>query len=189
MLRSTSDPRSRLQQYFLIYAVNGSVSSARDRMLGYTAAVNSLGLPCNIMISHVDNAVYEFVKNGTINRESSEYICFRKTIEGMRLPAALLSTNPMTNAFIYEVLEDLEIPNDQVILGHFDSNQPAKITDRCYFEVDQPLIEMGERTIQILMSKIAGGKERQQVVLKPKLTIHNLSCFTAGINPGWKHSL
>ncbi|MCE5200573.1 GntR family transcriptional regulator [bacterium] len=161
---------------------SASVSSAKDRMLGYTTAINSLGLPCNIMISHIDKIVSELIMSGTVDRESSEYICFRKTIEGMRLPAALLSVNPMSNAFVYEVLEDLKIPSDQVILGHFDSNQPTRIVDRCYFEVDQPFTEMGKRAIQIVMSRMEGAKERQKVVLKPKLTIHNLSCFTAGVN-------
>lgn len=157
-----------------------SVSSARERMLGYTAAVNSIGLSCNIMISHIDYNVNELVRTDTIDRESSEYICFKKTIECMRLPAALFSINPMSNAFVQEVIEDLQIPSDQIILGHFDSNPPAKSVDKCYFEVDQPFGEMGSRAVQIIMSRIAGNTERQKVALKPKLTIHNLSSF-AGI--------
>ncbi|MCE5198472.1 MAG: GntR family transcriptional regulator [Armatimonadota bacterium] len=158
-----------------------SVSSAGDRMMGYTAAVNALGLPCNIIISHMDQIVSRLVRTGEIDRESSEYISLKKTIEGMKLPAALFSINPMSNAFVYEVLKDLQMPNDQVILGHFDSNPPDKIVDRCYFEVDQPFTEIGARAVQIIASKIAGNTERQKIVLKPKLTIHNLSCF-AGAN-------
>lgn len=158
-----------------------TVTSAKNRMLGYTAAVNSLGLPCNVIVSHIDSMIKEFVRKGTVDRDVSEYISFRKTIEGMRFPAALLSANPLSNAFVYEVLEELEVPDDQIILGHFDSNPPSRRIDRCYFEIDQPFTEMGARAVQIIMSKISGNMERKQEILKPNLTVHNLSCFT-GIN-------
>lgn len=162
-----------------IHFISGAeqVTSVRDRMLGYTTAVNSLGLPCSVVFTHIDLIIKHSLEDAPIDRESSEYICLKKTIQSIKLPAALFSVNPIINMVVQEVLEDLNIPNDQIILGHFDSDPPTKTTDRCYFEVSQPFTEMGAKAVQIVMDKISGNMERQQIALKPKLTIHNLSSF------------
>jgi len=152
-------------------------TSARDRMLGYTAAVNSLGLPCNVVFTHMDLIGNWPYTHMIVDKESAEYMCLRRTIESIKLPAALFSLNPIINAVTNGILEDLKIPKDQIILGHFDSDPPTRSTDMCCFEVDQPFADMGTRAVQIIMDKISGNTERQQIALKPKLTIHNVFSF------------
>ncbi len=160
----------------IYFAANvDQVTSVRDRILGYTAAVNSLGLSCNVVYTRIELIVDQNDKS--INRDSSEYRCLLKSLESMRLPAAVFSVNPVINAVVYAAIEDLKIPKDQLILGHFDSDAPTNLTDRCYFEVDQPFAELGAAALQIAISKIEGNSDLQQVALKPKLTIHNLSHF------------
>ncbi|MCE5200607.1 MAG: GntR family transcriptional regulator [Armatimonadota bacterium] len=161
-----------------IYFVSNidQVTSVKDRMLGYTAAVNSFGLSCNVVYSRIELILGKDYL--TVDTNSGEYMCLLKTFDGIKLPAAVFSVNPIINAVVHSVIENLEIPNDQIILGHFDPTSPMKgTTDRCYFEVDQPFAEMGTKAVQIAMAKINGNTELQQIVLKPKLTIHNLSSF------------
>lgn len=152
-------------------------TSVRDRIRGYTTAVNSLGLPCSVVYSHILSIVQGVYSGTTFDKESNEYQCLKKTIEYIRLPAALFSDNPVVNMVVSEVLEDLNIPKDQAILGHFDSDPPTRIADRCFFEVDQPFVEIGVKAVQIAMDRISGNTKPQQIALKPNLTIHNLSSF------------
>lgn len=160
----------------IYFAANvDQVTSVRDRILGYTAAVNSLGLACNVVYTRIELIMNQ--SDRSINRESSEYRCLLKSLESMKLPAAVFSVNPVINAVVNAAIEDLNIPKNQIILGHFDPDAPTNITDRCYFEVDQPFAELGAAALRIAISKIEGNNELQQVALKPKLTIHNLSHF------------
>lgn len=151
------------------------VTSVKDRILGYTNAVNSFGLSCNVIYTRIELILNKNDK--TIDRDSSEYACLMKTFDGIKLPAAVFSVNPIINTVVHAVIEDLKIPKDQTILGHFDPDSPSVTTDRCYFEVDQPFAEMGAKAVQIAMAKVNGNNELQQIALKPKLTIHNLSAF------------
>lgn len=153
-------------------------TSIKDRIQGYTVAVNSLGLPCNVVYSHIRTMIKGVYSGLMIDKDSNEYMSLKKTIEYIRFPAALFSDNPVVNSVVHEVLEDMNIPDNQIILGHFDSDPPSRLTDKCYFEVDQPFAEIGSRAVQIAMAKISGNNEPQQIALKPNLTIHNLSSFT-----------
>lgn len=157
-------------------------TSIRDRTLGYTAAVNALGLPCNVVYSHVQSIVQGVYSGVKFEKNSNEYLSLKKTIEYFRFPAALFSPNPTVNTVIYEVIEDLNIPKDQIILGHFDCDPHRMSMDRCFFEVDQPFAEIGSTAVRFAMNRIAGKTEPQQIALKPTLEIHNLSAFT-GIMP------
>lgn len=155
----------------------GDCTSVRDRLRGYTDAVNSLGLSCNVVYSQISPIVKGVYSEARFDKQCNEYICLKRTIENIRLPAALFSDNPTVNTVVHEVLNDLNVPTDQVILGHFDSDPPMRITDRCYFEVDQPFAEIGAKAVRIAMDRVSGKTEHQQVALKPKLVIHNLSSF------------
>lgn len=157
-------------------------TTIRDRVVGYTSAVNSLGLSSNVVYINIGRIIIRGNPDAAFDKKSSEYISLKRTIENIRFPAALLSPNPNFNAIIYEVLEDLNIPKDQTILGHFDSDPPTRRVDRCYIEIAQPIDEIGAAAVQMALDKIGGGTELRQIALKPKLTIHNLSLF-AKINP------
>lgn len=158
----------------IYFAANiDQVTSVKDRILGYTAAANSLGLLCNVVYTRIELILD--IKDRSINRESSEYRCLLKSLAGIKLPCAIFSVNPIINSVVQTAIEDLNIPKDQTILGHFDSDSQQTSTDRCYFEVDQPFAEMGAKAVQIVNDKINGNTELQQISLKPTLTIHNMS--------------
>lgn len=149
------------------------VTSVKDRLHGYTAAVNSLGLSCSAIYTRVKLILEN--KEKSIDKDSSEYRCLLNSLHGVKLPCAVFSVNPIINTVVQAAIEDLKIPNNQTILGYFDAATPTDTSDRCYFQVDQPFAEMGIKAVQIAMDKINGNTELQQIALKPSLTIHNIS--------------
>lgn len=149
-----------------------STSSVQERIMGYSNAVNALGLACNIVMTAIPSP-------SPIDKSCSEYSCLKNTLSGIRLPAALFSINAVVNSYVLAVLKDLNIPLDQVVLGYFDSEKPDALQETCYFEVDQPFEEIGNAVVQIISDKLSGQTQRRQVSLRPDITIHNLSSFKA----------
>lgn len=159
-----------LEEVYFVTPSSDESTSARHRMMGYADAVNNLGLACNIVFNHVDISK-------PFNEDCGGYMSLRKTIEGIKFPAAIFSVNAVMNTCICRVLEDLKIPRDQLVLGHYDPKPASMTTDLCYFEVLQPLANIGSTAMQLVMDRIAGNKERKNVFLQPELVVHNLSTF------------
>lgn len=145
-------------------------TSVRDRLVGFTQAVNDHGLPCNIVMVNVPWAA-------GINIEMNVHKCILKSLEAAKKPLAILSVNAGLSRFVGAAVEDLGIPHDQFVLGHFDHPAYDSIPDFCTIEVAQPLRETGEKCVQILVDKTKGSNERFHVTMAPNIIVNNRSAL------------
>ncbi len=156
-------------------SLTDNATSTRDRMLGYTEAVHTLGVACNIILAN-SPADSRYEEPGT-DIYANRLRCVKKSLENMILPTAIFSAGIGLNAMVCTVLQDLEIPPEQLVLGYFDHRVTDVRPVACYFEVEQPLAEIGAKCVRIIMDRIKGGAEKCQLAMKPRVTIHNASRF------------
>lgn len=134
------------------------ISSLTEREKGYKAAMISKGLDKYIKIHHTTYAtVVEDVKNMIEDARS-------RGTEAFFLPTYSLSAQVMT------VMKEMNLstPDDFAIVG-FDKSNIYKLFSTTIAHIQQPLRELGEKSVELLHELIESNANTKTIVLKPTL--------------------
>lgn len=140
-----------------------SVQSALERLRGFRLALDEAGLPLHP----------EWVVDGAFS-EAGGYQATRTIIQSENgLPTALFCSNDLIAAGALRALREmgLKVPDDVAIIG-YDDLPIARLLCPALTTIAQPMRQMGEIAIRILLRLIAGEKlETNRIVLDTQLVV------------------
>jgi LacI family transcriptional regulator len=145
-------------------AYKSTLIHMRERIRGYSEAMESGGLADNLNISEIrfeySQKDIESVFNDIINKKNKS-------------EALVFATSPLSIAGLFCIQKNcLRIPKDIAFIG-FDGGECFDLYDPPLSYVKQPLDEMGKESFRILMDLMNGSSKIAQVMLSPELIIRN----------------
>lgn len=147
-----------------------AIHSARERLAGYKAALREARLKIDEnLVAHGD-----FHPTGG-------YKATQKLLEQSPRPTAIFASNDLSAFGAMDAIRHagLEIPKDISVVG-FDDIPQASTTFPKLSTVRQPLIEIGQTAVKLLLEQISQSKTKpQQVTLETSLVIRD-SCRPIG---------
>jgi LacI family transcriptional regulator len=128
------------------------LSSSRDRLAGYEAALAWAGIPIDP----------DLIAPGNNDRDSG-LAAGRQLLALADPPTAIFATNDLEAVGVLTAARDLGIPvpNGLSVVG-FDDQPPAQHTVPALTTIHQPLAEMGRRAVAMLLDWIAGTPPADQ---------------------------
>lgn len=155
--------------YSKIAIISGpkNISTGRDRLLGFTRAMEDYGISINP----------RFVKEGQFDIESG-YALMQELMSAEEKPdACFISNNFMTlGAYKFAKKAHVKIPDDMAIVG-YDDPEWADIVDPPLTSVSQPAYNQGVTAAKLIISALQEKKQsrREVIFLEPSLVVRN-SC-------------
>ena len=154
-------------QYIVHITTKEARVDGRERLNGYTAAMKKYGLEDKC-----------YIAKGGITAESGYEITL-KVLKDLKSTTAIFAFNDMTAIGSIRAIRDsgLHVPEDISVVG-FDGIPIAAHYEPPLTTVHQPRMEMGRLGAELLikaMDEKGGSKRRNNVILKPKLTIRKSS--------------
>jgi LacI family transcriptional regulator len=147
-----------------IIGFNTGLLHLQDRQNGYTAAFRDRGLPLSESWIHqvaIDQTTGEEVQSAV-----HKLISLPEPVE-----AIFFSSNKIsTEALKYLNTLPLKVPKDLAVLS-FDQSDAAELFYASLTHIWQPLEELGQRAVNILLASISGNKELIQVKLDTRLVV------------------
>lgn len=143
-----------------------SISTTQERMRGYKQAIQDAGIEFHEKLNLMGDS-----------KQDSGEILTRKLLEMKNPPTAIFSGNNMTTMGVYVACNKIgvRIPEDLALVGYDDMpwanalNPPPTV-------IDQSAFEMGQRSADLLLSKIQNPQASPVTVkVNPKLIIRK-SC-------------
>jgi LacI family transcriptional regulator len=143
------------------------VSTAEDRVAGYTRALREAGLPVDPELIHYGNFTVE-----------SGYAMVKNIVAENPRPTALFAGNNFIAIGALKALRDLalSVPEDMAVVGFDDL--PATITvDPILTAAKQPAYEMGSQAAELLIKRLSGNKSMkyQEIILPTEIVIRQSS--------------
>ena len=139
------------------------IQSAMDRLRGYRLALEEAGIPFDP----------ELVKEGSFHQNSGYEITREWLQSRLPLPDALFCSNDLMAFGALQALREkgVRVPNDVALVG-FDDLPMAETTNPPLTTVAQPIREMSETAVRLLMRLIQGEElDVNRVVLEAHLVI------------------
>ncbi len=138
------------------------ISTAKERIEGYRAALEKYGIPFDESL----------IKYGTYSVESGYGAIMELEREGQRYDGVVAANDTMALGAIRALRElAYRIPEDVEVAG-FDNIDYAQMCDPPLTTVQQPTIEMGRKAAQLLLDAIDGKPPKEKNVrLLPRLVI------------------
>ena len=142
-----------------------SLIHMEERIRGYVRSMSDHGLDDFICIEEVTYHSMNDEMDGVIRRISQED----------KTDALIFATNALSLAGLYALKKyQIKVPDELAIVG-FDGNEAFDFFDPPLTYIQQPLEEMGQLAVQLLVSQLKGVGEISQVILKPQLVLRT-SC-------------
>jgi LacI family transcriptional regulator len=146
------------------------VRSAKDRLQGYKAALDDNGIPI----------FEELLIEGDFQQQSA-YESTHRLLQSLDpLPTAIFAANDLSAFGAIDAVREcgLSVPEDISLIGYDDIPQASFVYPKLT-TVRQPLEQMGQVAVKILLERIANqSKEPQRVTLATQLIIRD-SCGPA----------
>jgi DNA-binding LacI/PurR family transcriptional regulator len=118
-------------------------TTLRDRLNGYTAAMNQHGLPLDIR---------ELLQG--VNKKNDR-AC--EIVSDLDFPSAIFSSDATRLALIAEQIENRWIPSKDYALGCFDEPYLTFPEDLLFVKVLQPLREIGRTAVERILARLQGN--------------------------------
>jgi DNA-binding LacI/PurR family transcriptional regulator len=155
-------------------------SAGNDRMEGYKKALSKNGIVVDEdLITALDKNNYSRLQT---EPDSGGYRETKNLLKLKNRVTAIFAASDGIAIGAMRAIKDagLKIPDDVAVVG-FDNLKYASLLEVPLTTVAQPFKEIGQKAIEILISKIEGkSKELNQIILKPELVIRK-TC--GGISP------
>ena len=131
-------------------SVRNLVSSTRDRILGYRAALSRAGIPLRA----------SYVKVADFHREAARLMALELLAEA-EPPTAIFATDSVIAIGVIEALQAREVEQPAAMsLISFDDADWARISRPPLSVVDQPMYELGHQAARRLIGRIRGDTSR-----------------------------
>ena len=145
-----------------------NTSTGLERFQGYMKALKESGL-------NIDD---DLIKSGTFNEESG-YEWTRKIMRQSRTPDAIFCADDEIALGAISALEELgySVPKDVAVIG-FDDSRISSHHRIQLTTVSQDIRKMAMTALDIMLRRIEDpGRENEQIVLQPNLTIRHTCGF------------
>jgi LacI family transcriptional regulator len=147
------------------------VSTAVDRVVGYTKALAEAGLEVRA----------DWVRHGKFSIDSG-YEMTQHVLATLPLPTALFAVNNFIAIGALRALRDagLRVPEDMSVVA-FDDLTSELVIEPFLTVADQPAYEMGQRAAALLLARLSepSANGHQEVVLPTEITVRASSCRPA----------
>jgi LacI family transcriptional regulator len=151
-------------KFISMIAYKTSLIHMRERIRGYSEAMESGGLSENINIAGIR---FEH------SQKDIESVFNDITSKKIKSDALVIATSPLSIASLFSIQKNcLRIPEDIAFFG-FDGGECFDLYNPPLSFVKQPLEEMGKESFRILMDLMSGSSKIAQVMLSPELVIRN----------------
>lgn len=145
------------------------ISTNRERLQGYTQALNNNGLA-------LDESL---IKTGSFKRDSGYFIMNQiLKSDDCNRPTAVFAANDLLALGVIQAVKEngLSIPEDVAVVG-FDDIEFASLPEIQLTTVSQPKYDMGKLAFSTLMELIRGGgySSGRKILLDPVLVIRQTS--------------
>jgi LacI family transcriptional regulator len=138
----------------------------QERIRGYEEAMKISNLSENIRIAQVR---YGSVQDD-VDKFLHQFLNGRKKVD-----ALFLATNAITIATLYGLIKfNVKVPDDLALIG-FDGNEAFDFFYSPLSFVEQPINEMGQEAVRLLIDQINGSTKISHVKMRHDLIIRN-SC-------------
>lgn len=147
-------------------AYNSSMIHMQDRINGYKQGMKD---------HHLEEAIQ--VKELTYNhgKEDMEKAINELLTGDIKPDALLFATSLLSVTGLYVIRNlNIKVPDDIAIIG-FDGNEAFDFFYSPITYIEQPLEKMGKESVRLLLSRIKGSHETEQIVLEHQL-IQRASC-------------
>jgi len=147
-------------------AYKTSLCHMKERIRGYTTAMETVGLKRNISVKEVRHS---YIDND-IKKVLLEF-----TREGKKVDALLFATNALSIRGLYFINENkIKVPNELAIIG-FDGNEAFDFFYAPLTYILQPIEEMAKKSVSILMDQINGSNKIENIKMRHQI-IYRQSC-------------
>jgi len=138
----------------------------QERIRGYEDAMKLSNLSENIRIAQV--------RYGSVQADVDKFL--HQFLNGIKkVDALFLATNAITIAALYGLMKyNVKVPDDLALIG-FDGNEAFDFFYSPLTYVGQPLIEMGQEAVRLLIDQINGSTKIAHVKMRHELIIRH-SC-------------
>ncbi|MDQ0110886.1 LacI family DNA-binding transcriptional regulator [Paenibacillus harenae] len=147
-----------------VLAEQDSISSSRERVRGFKQALEAVGIT-------LDPAL---VLSSAIKESKASALALMR---GEHPPTGIFCCNDLLAIGALQAAKEMgiRIPHDCSIIG-FDDTVLASVTDPPLTTIAQPIEQMGQIAVQLLVRKIGRPGERpERIVLRPELSIRQSS--------------
>jgi LacI family transcriptional regulator len=144
--------------------ISGEYSTTvNNRVEGYKKALSDNGITVDL----------NMIKIADLTIDKSEYTATKSLLE--HKPTAIFALNDLVALSVMKTLkqEQLKVPGDISLVG-YDNLPVSELLDPPLTTVAQPIHEMGEKAVEILINRIKGVyRTKQKIVLESKLVIRD----------------
>ncbi|WP_423127287.1 LacI family DNA-binding transcriptional regulator [Gaoshiqia sp. Z1-71] len=142
-----------------------SLVHMEERIRGYVRSMTDHGLEDFICVEEVSYHSMNDEMEGVIRRVSLEN----------ETDALIFATNALSLAGLYALKKyKVKVPDDLAIVG-FDGNEAFDFFDPPVTYIQQPLEEMGQQAVRVLVNQMKGAGEAVKLILKHQLVLRT-SC-------------
>lgn len=147
-------------------AYPSSLIHMQERIRGYEEAMKINNISENIRIAEV--------RYGSVQTDVEEIL--HQFLQGSnKVDALFVATNAITIAILYSLNKsNVKVPDDVAIIG-FDGNEAFDFFYSPLTYVEQPIVDIGQKAVRLLIDQINGSTKIARVKLQHKLIIRQ-SC-------------
>lgn len=147
-------------------AYKTSLIHMKERVRGYTMAMEAGGLKKNISVKEVRHTHFD---------KDMKKVLLELTREGKKVDAVLFATNALSIKGLYFIKENnIKVPDQLGVIG-FDGNEAFDFFYAPLTYIMQPIEEMAKESVRILMDQISGSSKIANVKMGHQL-IRRQSC-------------
>ncbi len=144
---------------------DGANSAVERRMEGYRAALSSRRLPeNNVQVKHL-------ICTTMTDMEEPAYEAMKKLLQDIELPFALFAVNAFALVGAWRAIQESGLDHDKFALACFDNPCTSIPEDITFIKVIQPLKEIAQTSIDIVIGILNGDKDTKHVILPPEIIV------------------
>ena len=160
-------------QAIAIIAGPQEVSTSEDRVAGFQRALTEAGLEKSAPVYHGKIATVYY---GALTQKSG-YDMTQEALKAEPRPTAMFAANNFLALGALHALHDagVRVPEDMAVVT-FDDLLPSFVPVPFLTVADQPAYEMGQKAVEMLLSRLSDKQEPfQEVLLESKIIIRQSS--------------
>jgi GntR family transcriptional regulator of arabinose operon len=148
----------------LCFAIENDPVSSRNRVSGYTNAVNDWSFPVDSTLIRVNSTEHDVA-----TMEARAYETAKTALQDHKPPMGIFAANTPLLTGVFLALQEMDVDFSQIGLASFDEPRLG-IPESCnYAKIIQPLDKIAQTSLQIIMDCRNGNHELQQYMLQPRL--------------------